>query len=261
VVLRPRSVSEILDLALRFYTGPAAGLYAKLALLSALPAWALCLAAHWGLGLAWMWVWLLAIGLATPMQGLFTVAVGRLMFAERVEARVVIGQFMRRLPAYLGALLISRVQIAVLSLGVFVVLPVLWIVGRTAYVHEACLLEQAGPGESVKRAARMVEHNVIGAAWMLLALSVAALGFVCVAASLIDAGLLRFVLQVGQPFGSLLDEGGSAAALLGLFAAVPYWATARFLSYVDLRTRRDGWDVQLRFTAAAAAEHEQEAAA
>ena len=63
--------------------------------------------------------------------------------------------------------------------------------------------------------------------------------------------LFDFVLQVGKPFGSLIDEGGSASSLLGLFLAVPYWATARFLLYVDLRTRRDGWDVQVRFMALA----------
>jgi hypothetical protein len=30
--------------------------------------------------------------------------------------------------------------------------------------------------------------------------------------------------------------------------AVPFLATARFLAYIDGRTRREAWDVQLRFT-------------
>lgn len=252
VVLRPRTVSEILDLALRFMSGPALSLYAKLALLSLLPAWALCIAARWVLGWPWLAVWGLALGLGTVLQGLFTVAVGKLMFAERLAVTEVVSQFARRLPAYLGALLITRIQIAVLCVAAFLVLPPVWIWGRGAHVHEACLLEYASPSEAVKRAARMVEGKVLGAAGLLLMMSLASLGFVIVSEALINDGLLGFVLQVGKPFGSLRHQGGSAAALLGAFAAVPFWSTARFLGYVDLRTRRDGWDVQLRFMAAVA---------
>jgi hypothetical protein len=251
VVLRPRTLPEILDLALRFATDPAATLYAKLAMLTLLPLWALTLAAHWGLGWSWGAVWLLALVLVTPIQGVFTIAVGKMMFAEHVTVREILREYLRRLPSYLVALLITRVQIAVLCIAVFLVLPPLWIWGRSIHVHEACLLEQAAGSDAVKRAARMVEHRVLGAAGSLLLLSVAAAGFVGVAEALLNYGLFDFVLQIGMPFGSLFEEGGSAPALLGLFLAVPYWATARFLAYVDLRTRRDGWDVQLRFMALA----------
>jgi hypothetical protein len=259
VVLRPRSLAEILDLALRFATDPAATLYAKLGALTLLPCWMLCMAAHWGAGWSWGGVWLLALALATPIQGVFTIAVGKMMFAEQLTVREILREYLRRFPSYFGALLITRCQIALLSIAAFLVLPPLWIWGRSIHMHEACLLEQAGASDAVKRAARMVEHRVFGAAGTLLLLSLAAAGFVCVAEALLNWGLFDFVLQIGMPFGSLFDEGGSACALLGLFMAVPYWATARFLLYVDLRTRRDGWDVQLRFMALAS-EAEPEAA-
>jgi hypothetical protein len=251
VVLRPRSLAEILDLALRFAADPAATIYAKLGALTLLPAWMLCLAARWGLDWSWAAVWLLALALVTPIQGVFTVAVGKMMFAEHVTVREIMREYLRRFPAYLGALLITRVQIAVLSFGVFVVLPPLWIWGRGIHVHEACLLERAGAADAVKRSARMVENRVLPAAGALMLLSLVAAGFVGVTESLLNQGLFDFVLQIGKPFGALFDEGGSAPALLGLFLAVPYWATARFLLYVDLRTRRDGWDVQVRFMALA----------
>jgi hypothetical protein len=252
VVLRPRSLAEILDLALRFATGPAATLYAKLATLILLPAWVLCIALHWAAGWPWWQVWLLALALATPIQGVFTLAVGKLMFAEHVTVRELMREYLRRFPAYLGALLITRVQIAaVCALGVFLILPPLWIWGRGIHVHEACLLERAGPIDAVRRAARMVENRVVPAGATLLLLSIVAVGFVGVSEALLNHGLFDFVLQIGKPFGSLIDEGGSAPALLGLLLAVPYWATARFLLYVDLRTRRDGWDVQVRFMALA----------
>jgi hypothetical protein len=256
VVLRPRSLAEILDLALRFASDPAATLYAKLGALTLLPAWMLSLAAHWGLGWSWGAVWLLALALVTPIQGVFTVAVGKMMFAERVTVREIMREYLRRFPAYFVALLITRIQIAVLSCAVFLVLPPLWIWGRSIHVHEACLLEQAGAIDAVKRAARMIEHRVLGAGGTLLLLSLAAAGFVAISEALINYGLFDFVLQIGMPFGSLFHEGGSASALLGLFLAVPYWATARFLLYADLRTRRDGWDIQLRFMALSQAEPE-----
>jgi hypothetical protein len=249
VVLRPRSLAEILDLALRFASDPAATIYAKLAALTLLPAWVLSLAAHWGLGWSWGAVWLLALALVTPLQGVFTVAIGRMMFAEDVRLRDVLGQYLRRLPAYLGALLLTRVMIAILSLAFFLVVPPFWMWGRCAYVHEACLLEQAAPVDAISRAARMISRNVVSVIGLLLLMTLASAGFVFVAEVLIIEGLFDFVLQLGRPVGSLLDDGGSLAALLGVFLAVPYWSTVRFLSYIDLRTRRDGWDVQLRFMA------------
>lgn len=258
IVLRPRSTVEILELGLRFCSDPAARIYAKLAALTLAPAWVLCLAARWAWEWEWVSVWVLALVLATPLQGLFTVAIGKLMFAETVGVGEIVRAYVKRLPAYLGALLVSRAALAVTGLLFFLVVPPLWMWGRCAYVHEASLLEQAGPVDALRRSARIVTRNVTGAVGLLVAMSAVAAGFVIVAEALLNAGLLEFVLQVGRPFGSLFGSssggaGGSAAALLGLFMAVPYWASVRFLAYVDLRTRRDGWDVQVRFMAILAA--------
>ena len=59
-------------------------------------------------------------------------------------------------------------------------------------------------------------------------------------------------VQPGNPVGELFVEGGSAYALLGFFLSVPVVSAARFLQYIDVRTRKEGWDIQLRFTAIAA---------
>ena len=56
-------------------------------------------------------------------------------------------------------------------------------------------------------------------------------------------------LQLGKPTGDLFTDGGSAFAVLGALLAVPVAAAARFLGYIDLRTRKEGWDIQLRFMA------------
>lgn len=254
VVLRPRSTSEILDLALRFISEAAGKRYLSIGLLTLLPAWLICVYARFGLHLEWPVVWLLALALATPLQGLYTIAVGKLMFSEQVRLRSIFGQYLRRLPAYLATLVLTRAMIGILSLLAFLIIPPFWMWGRVNYVHEACLLEQAGPVDAIQRASRMISRNTMGAIGLILMLVLATTGFVLISELLINDGLLDFMLQVGKPFGSLFDEGGSAAALLGAFLAVPYWATARFLAYADLRTRRDGWDVQLRFMAIQAKE-------
>ncbi|MCA9699876.1 MAG: hypothetical protein KC431_20290, partial [Myxococcales bacterium] len=260
IVLRPRSMAELMDLALRFCADPAAKLYAKLGLLTLLPAWLLTCAAVWVMHWEWPDVWLLALALATPIQGVYTVAIGRMMFAEEVGLREVMGQYFRRLPSYLAMLILTRAMIGIAGLGFFLIIPPLWMWGRTTYTHEACLLEQAGPTDAISRAGRMIARNVFGSVGLLLVLSVAVAAFIFCSEALLNYGLLEFVLQVGMPFGSLFDQGGSAAALFGLFLAVPFWSTARFMSYVDLRTRRDGWDIQLRFMAIqAAAAREKEA--
>ena len=71
------------------------------------------------------------------------------------------------------------------------------------------------------------------------------------AAETLGDAIIDSVLQLGQPFGDLWKEGGSGYALLGFFLAVPVVAAARFLKYIDVRTRKEGWDIQLRFVALA----------
>ncbi|NVB38312.1 hypothetical protein G6O69_10755 [Pseudenhygromyxa sp. WMMC2535] len=263
IVLRPRSMAELLDLALRFCSEPAAKLYAKLGALTLLPAWLLCCAAAFLLDWSWVDVWLLAVALATPIQGVFTVAVGRKMFAEEVSVGEVLLQFWRRFFPYMGALIVSRLFLGLGGLGFFTVILPIWVWARVAYVHEACLLEQASAVGSLTRAGNMIKGRAPGAAGMLLLMTLGVCAFVLSAELLINNGLLEFLLQVGTPLGSLFYSGGSAAALFGFFLAVPFWSTARFLSYIDQRTRLDGWDIQLRFMAIQAAdadEHERGAA-
>ena len=63
--------------------------------------------------------------------------------------------------------------------------------------------------------------------------------------------MVGFVLQLGHPTGELFEHGGSGFAVLGALLAVPLAAAMRFLGYIDLRTRKEGWDIQLRFVALA----------
>ncbi len=56
------------------------------------------------------------------------------------------------------------------------------------------------------------------------------------------------MLQIDFDVGSW-DAGGSLWMLIGAHAAIPWVAATRYLMYIDGRTRRDGWDLQLRLQA------------
>lgn len=249
IVLRPRNLAEILDLACRLACSLALALYLRLAALVLLPCLAICLALRHALGWPWPAVWLVAAGLAAAAQGVFTVAVGRLLFSEELGARQVLRLFGKRAGSYLGMLAVSRMLLAVAALPALLGLPFAW--PRLLFVHEASLLEGARAGDAIQRSGRFVAGRLWGAFGVLLALLCTQAGFV-IAVELLGQGLVDHVLQLGRPFGDLFAKGGSAFALAGFLLSVPYVATARFLDYIDARTRADGWDVQLRFMAIAA---------
>lgn len=257
IALRPRKTAETFDLALRWTVGVGRRLYLVLTGLLLLPASLLC----YGLRAfgAWEWfeIWLLAVGLAMVLQGPFTIAASRLMFEPHVTARAVLGQFARRFGAYFVGLVATRV---VQALGLLVVLAVPWTWAYGAFVHEAILLEgQSGVG-GVQRSGKFVAGQYSTVIWLGVGLLSAFCVFV-VAADQVGAVLVDFVLQLGRPFGDLLEEGGSLGALLGFFGAVPFVASARFLQYIDARTRRDGWDLQFAFLSLVVAQQASDARA
>jgi hypothetical protein len=251
VVLRPRTLSEVLDLGCRLCISLAFGLYARLSALILLPILAGCLWLRYGAGWPWIDVWVLAAAAGSVVQGVFTVAVGRLLFSERLGVGQVLRLFGKRLPSYLGMLFLSRLILAAASVPFFLGVPFAW--PRLVFVHEASLLENAGAVEAIRRSNRFTFGRVAPVLGALVALLLTQAAFV-VTAELLGQGLVAEVLQLGKPFGSLFKDGGSPYALAGLLLSVPYVATTRFLDYIDARTRADGWDIQLRFMAIAAGE-------
>jgi hypothetical protein len=258
IVLRPRTLAEILDLACRLCISLAFGLYTRLSAAVLLPLFAGCLALRYALSFPWAAVWVIAILTGSFVQGVFTVAVGRLLFSEELGARKVFRLFLQRLGPYLGMTLLRGLLFGAAIAPAFLAVPFLW--PRLVFVHEASLLEGAGPSEAIRRSSRFASGRGPSVFGALLALLFTQAGFVIVA-ELLGHGLVEQVLQLGKPFGSLLQSGGSPYALAGYFLSIPYVATARFLDYVDARTRSDGWDIQLRFMAIAARDEDRREAA
>jgi hypothetical protein len=249
IVLRPRALAETLDLACRLSCSLALGLYLRLAAVVLLPCLLGCLALRYALDCTWNLVWMTAITLGAITQGVFTVAIGRLLFSEALTTGGVLRLFGRRLGSYLVMLFLSRALLAISALPFFLGLPFAW--PRLLVVHEASLLEGASPGDAISRANRFIVGRTMQAFLAILAFLALHAG-ISITAELLGQGLVNELLQLGTPFGELFKDGGSPFALAGFFLAVPYLATARFLYYVDSRTRSDGWDVQVRFMAIAA---------
>ncbi len=255
VVLRPRTASEILDLAFRFAAGLGSSVYLRLAAIVVPPCLLVCGAAYFASDGNWPVVWCVAAMLAAVAQGVFTVAASRLLFTAEPSTREILHTSLRRLPALIGGLLLHAMWLA---LGSLMLVGGIYIWVRHTYLYEAVLLEQQSPLAALTRSSALFRGKA-GAATTVCMLSALLVGLGIVVGETLLSNLVSWVLQLGEPFGELWDDGGSAYALLGFFAALPLVATARFLAYIDGRTRQDGWDIQLRFMAIAAAQPPEEA--
>lgn len=242
IILRPRMLSEIFDLGLRFYGTLGAKLYAQLAGIVLLPCFLLCVGCY----LLWDWhplsVWALAVALATVSQGFFTLAAARLLFEQRVSLRPVLMAFVRKLMGYALLLAFTR-GILVLSAVTVVLAFILW--PAMVFVHEAFLLENQPATKAWRRARDLARGPQQTFAFVLISVFIWFL--IVITAELLGQGTVHLLLLLDPPWGNLFEQGISLYALLGFFAAVPYLATVRFLVYIDGRTRQDGWDLQLQF--------------
>jgi hypothetical protein len=249
VVLRPRSTLESLDLTLLFLVRLGGRQYLALSALVLVPALGVCLGLQLCWGLEWVNVWLVALPLGLWLQGVFTLAAGELMFADVLDLRQVLRRFRARLPAYTFALLGTRLLMA-LAASTLVLWPWAWL--RYAFLPEALLLEGLPVARASGRSARL-QVGTLGERLGLLVTVLCGLGLALLGAQVLGQGIVHDTLQLQLPWGDLLQDGGSAYAVVGWFAAVPVLSTLRFLRYIDARTRADAWDVQVRLQRAARA--------
>jgi hypothetical protein len=238
VVLRQRSLADTLDLALPFCLAnkrplvvlsvvmlvPIAGLLAFLRV-----------ARHWH----WPQLWLLCAGASLLVEGAFTVALGELLFKPPAETRTrsVITRYLRRWPALVFAIALRDLMVVG---TIFILAP------ATLFVSEAMLLEGAPFGRALARS-RALARNRGGTCFViwLVRLLLPVLG--ALSLDVLLSSICGYVLQLGRPTGDLFSDGGSGFAVVGALLAVPLGAAMRFLGYIDLRTRKEGWDIQLRF--------------
>ena len=240
VVFRHRSTMDVLDLAARFLVHHRAPFLALSALVL-LPSWVLSLIivrnASFEAGAV------AALGLAAVADLPFTVLASRLVFEERVPLTSVLGDALRALPRLVLA---RAVQAVAFVAGLSACgLPGIWLGVMMVFTCEVVALEKTPVFQIFTRCNRLVSGQFGDAfiAWFWL-LAIQGLALV-----LVDYGgrhVLRDLLQVTPP-SSMFDDPKSLLALTGVFLIVPYTAVARLLSYLNVRTRSEGWDIQARF--------------
>jgi hypothetical protein len=254
VAFRNRAFIDVMDLALRFLAVHGR-LYAKISLMALTPCIGLTLLAEWAWG--WVGAWIVAALLSFAAQVPFTVLASRLVFQEKVAARAVMRAAARELPR----IVVMRIGwvLAVGAGSFFFVAPGLWLASIFLFVDEVMILERSPLAPSFGRSNRIATGNM-GDAFLgvLMVVLVPAL-----AVLLADVGGRAFLGELLQfrPPAPLWTGGGSVLAILGFFASVPYVTTARFFTYLNMRTRAEGWDIQTRFAAIAARSQQHEEAA
>lgn len=243
IVLRERTPLEVVDLSLRFVRALAPLAFLRLGAVVLLPLFIGCLVLRYVAELDWGWVWVIAWCASTLAQAPFTSLSGRLLFADEIRIRSILVDTLRRILPY-GLLLTLRAFLFLLSAITFVGPLLVW--SQTAYLHEIVYLENATLGTALGRSSRFVRGRSGSSIEMLLLLS-CSLFTAVVMAEVLGLVLVQYVLEIALPVESMAEDGGSPFALAGLLLAVPFTSALRFLFYVNERTLRDGWDVQVRF--------------
>jgi hypothetical protein len=246
VALRERPLLDVLDLTVRFCAAHA-GAYARLSAAVLAPA----LGASWAIARigGWAFGWAAAVAIAAFADAPFVALASRLVFEDDVRARDALRIALRTLPRMIA---VRGVQaVAIVASSALLGLPLLWVAPVTVFVVEVVVLEQAGVRPAFARASRIAGARFGSAFATTVLLAVVPLGAALVA-DVAGREILQSVLELKPP-ASIFRTGGSALALVGWWSAVPLLATARFFAYLDVRTRTEGWDIQTRFAAIAAA--------
>ncbi len=247
VVFRERSVIDVLDLALRFVVQHGRLFAATGAVV--LPPFLL---ASYVLGRLWgpFAAWGFSLFAASLASAPFTVLASRLVFEDDVLVR---GAIREGLGAAPRLLLLRLVMFVLGALGLaFFTAPGLWFLSVTLFVVEVAVLERAPFKRAITRSQAIVSRESGEAMIALLLLAV--LTFIaCVAADSGGRAIASVLLEAAAP-DPIWVSGWSPLSLAGFWLFVPYAATARFLVYLDVRTKSEGWDIQTRFVALALAE-------
>ncbi|HUT90353.1 MAG TPA: hypothetical protein VMY37_12705 [Thermoguttaceae bacterium] len=255
IAIRERAYVDILDLALRVirvHAGPlvlafAAGVAPMLLLNGWLLAGYAELDFEWTFPFVYPFYMVLLIFLEAPLATApATLYLGKATFTDRPEPREILREFRESLPQLL-------IYQGLLGVWHF----------RWTYLNEVILLDRnpmrrrAAGGVSTLERSRVLHkvQNVDTASRSLPALIVGGTLFIAIWASIFIVrgmllgqwGLVGFLwaLFSGQWEWSFLKPMFTFYFQLSIWIVVCYFTVVRFLTYLDLRIRREGWEVEL----------------
>jgi hypothetical protein len=252
VALRHRPFSDVLDLALRFIVVHWK-LYAKVSLVTLLPGilgtWLVVGPGEGG----WVWGWIVGITWTLFAQVPFTSLASRLVFEDTVRARDVVKAGLRESFRVFVLRILTLTATALAFTMLFV--PAAWVAIIFCFSTEVLILERATVGGTLGRSQRVAQSD-FGESLLMVVIGLVTTTGAVFLADQAGRAIIEELLQFRGP-PSIFVAGGSVLGLIGLFGIVPYVATARFFTYLNIRTRAEGWDIQTRFAALAARADEE----
>jgi hypothetical protein len=263
IVLRPRSLDETFDLALA-YLRISARDFIKVFVIFCAGAAVIVVGTAYALDLDWGQRCAVALVVVAMMERMVTVYAGRHLFQNPAQKRAALKAVLKRSPLVsiwsvvsTGPLLIMLADIddsALMVLGIFCLTFWPFVLASHIYLGEAAFLEQLPAGRAMKRARVLVTYRFGRALGMVVAQSLVR-GLFVLSVAFGTTFLIEFVLQ----FKGVPESVQYWAGIGGYILSGPYVALVRLFDYVDARTRREGWDIQVRFNAIAQRAKEERA--
>ncbi|MCB9557121.1 MAG: hypothetical protein H6707_13520 [Deltaproteobacteria bacterium] len=246
VEIRPRSAGQILAIVARMLQRRP-GSMLSVWLLCALPllsiALGLLLWARWN---PW-WVWLVVLLIGPVFMPAAISTCGMLVFLPRVRLVDALVNTLRRTPQFLALFFVGRL-LALVGL-VALVVPGLYLWRNQWFVGPIVMLERSGLAASMRRARRFAggfHDRVFGHAAGVAAV----LAYTTLALATINHSLIAYV------FGSSIEVVGALTeyyhyrhllSLIGFCLALPLATFCWFFVYLDVRIRKEGWDLEIAF--------------
>jgi hypothetical protein len=263
IAIRERDYLEILDLSLRVVQRFLAPL--GLALLAGVLPMAIVshLWANDAAALAddqeWMvqytlWINILAVLLAPLATAPATLLLGQAMFMERVSPRRIARDFLGSLPQLI------LFQVGLRGLLMLLIVPAFYPFVFQPYLGEIVLLERnplsqprKGRDPATRRITTSMRVKLLhgGSGGELFGRWLGSL----VVGGMLFAMILMALVGCTQWINGTADVDRLTYALcvqLAVWSVLGYFTVVRYLSYLDLRIRREGWEVELKMRAEAA---------
>ena len=258
IVLRPRSLDETFDLAIAYLRTTLRD-FVKLYAIFTIAITVFVVGVSVLLDLTIGQSFAISLILVPIYERIVTVFAGRHLFSNPASIGGAIGMVMKRFGFFFihtGFIVLPTLMIALTdwdsdeAMGVIgIMLAMAWlmfVVPSHIYITEVLLLEQLPVGRAMRRARVLIAYRFGRALGSLVFSMVVRVGIVAMVYFGLNF-LLGFVLQ----FEAIADNIGVYFAVFGYVLGAPYVALARLFDYVDARTRREGWDIQVRFNAIA----------
>lgn len=176
-------------------------------------------------------------------SGPLVLVAGRLVFEAAPTRRRLVSALARALPGYLWTFLLGRVATLI---ALPLALPAFWIFRGTLFLAPITLLEGGSRLATLKRSfglARGYERRLLAQLAHVFALTVyLALAILASLTLVVNAG---YGIAGGLELLDLAIDHFVILAIVSLAFALPMASLAWFFAYLDLRTRKEGWDLEL----------------